>query len=299
MKKINTLVFVLVVLLSACKTESSEKTNQSVDTKKSEAVSNKNKVANNPPASTRQANAPSAPVQLKTESDQLLFLSNIFRKYSSNGKTFTDQISAELQKVDNKDLDFIKKFVFNSTQQSSDLLSDEFLKKPSKEELQQLFKLRHINWNSMSVNGVTTAVIDTFDINSVGNSELVTAYYRLLMNGLQLQRNRDANFKNVSINLNKLDLKTPQEKGIAFYIIADAFSTKYNRFLKRVNFDCKQAKELATEFPTINGKALFNAKPPSFKDFRFVLGNNAPNRSFQDSFTKRFAQASAHFKSCK
>jgi hypothetical protein len=196
-------------------------------------------------------------------------------------------------------LDFVKKFVFNATQQSEELLSEEFLKKPSKEELQRVFKLRHINWNSMSLNGVTTAVIDTLDIDAVNNLELVTAYYRLLMSSLQLPRNQKANFKNVAINLNKLGLENPQEKGIVFYTIVDGFSNKYNRYLGRINDDCKQAKEMVMRFPYVNGKALLAAKPPSFKDFKFTMGNLAKDRSFQESFTKRFAQANAHFKSCK
>jgi len=290
MKKINILFFALVFLLSACKTEPSEQISQQAPadtTKKADPTSNNNK------------KAPAAPVQMKTESDQLLFLSKLFLKYSNNGKANTATINNELSKIDNKNLDFVKNFVFNATHQSERLLSEEFLKKPSKEELQRIYKLRHINWNSMSMTGVSSAVIDTFDINAVNNLELVTAYYRLLMGGLQLPRNPTANFTNTNIDLNKLGLENAKEKGLVFYVISDGFSSNYNRNLRSINNDCKQAKEMAAKFPKINGKPLLKAKAPKFKDFNFMLGNGAKDKSFQDFFTKRFAQASAHFKDCK
>lgn len=236
---------------------------------------------------------------LNVQNNDLLQISKVYLQYKNNGKTNIEIVNTDLAKVNNPKLKFVKEFVFASTQKDETLLSNLFLEKPSKENLRLIYQLRRVNWNSMSMAGVTVAVLDTFDINTVNNEELVTAYYRLLIDGLELARNPKGDFIDFNIELSKLGLKTDREKAIAFYTIADAFSRKYNQETRNNPNDCQKAKAIVAKFPKFGGKALFNAIPPVFEDFNVMIGNGAAGKSFKGFFLSNFEKGVAHYKGCK
>jgi len=275
-------------LLSACGVDSAK-----VNDKSSESASqNTNKST---PPSTRK----DAVLNLNTFEGQLVALSGIYLKYNTNGQSKTDKVKAELAKIDHKDLAKAKNFVFESSQKSSKLLSKSFLQKPTKKELQTIYQLRFINWNSMSTTAVTEAVLDKLDLSKVADTDLLTAYYRLLVGPLATNRTKPDLFRGVNINLNELGFENEKEKGILFYSLASKFANKYNSFSRIKKEDCTKTKEMSRSFPQINGKNIFEATPPKFEDFNFILSNNAPDASFKRIHTASYEKAKAHYLKCK
>jgi hypothetical protein len=283
MKKTMYFLFALSIMLSACKPEpktttATEKANPAVETV---TVSN--------PANTKPSQGPNS---------DLLTLSKIYLQYKNNGVGQAEKVSAALAEVKNPEMEFVKQFVYECTQQSPKLLSLEFMRKPSKENLQRIFKLRRVNWNSMSMTGVTTVVLDTFNIDRINNEELLTAYYRMVVDGVQPYNPSPVDFSQSYIDFDQLQLESKREKAIAFYTTVDGFAQKYNIFV-RSNDNCAKAKELAATFPRINGKVLFAATPPPFEDFKVTIANNSVNKSFKESFVGNFENGRKHYDKCR
>lgn len=231
--------------------------------------------------------------------DDLLALSKIYLKYNTNGSTNPDAVKAALANIKNEELEYVKQFIYEITQQSNNLLSSTFMKKPSKETLQAIYQMRFINWNSMSVEPVTTAVLDKLDMSTVNNEELVSAYYRMLYSGIQMNLNRQITFDNINIDLNKLGLTNNRENAIVFYCGADIFARKYNSSLRSKIINCKTSVDLANTFPKFNGKPFFEATPPPFDDFKITIGNGAKDKSFKTYFVASYDKAVAHFRKCR
>ncbi|HFD32740.1 MAG TPA: hypothetical protein ENJ28_08570 [Gammaproteobacteria bacterium] len=228
--------------------------------------------------------------------NDLLALSRLYLKYQSTGTTHSDELKAALSKIKHEDLSFVKQFVLHATQQSKDLLSHDFLKKPARKDLQHIYLLRRANWNTMSLHGITPAVLDTFEVGAINHNELLTAYYRLLFDGLQLARSRQVDFSNINIDLNKLNLNTAREKAILFYIAAELFSRKFNMQITRKNKEKQAAKNLLATFPKINGQDILEAEAPPLEDFRFMLGNGMRNKSFKEYFSTQYQKAKEYYR---
>lgn len=236
---------------------------------------------------------------LTTFEGQLLTLADIYLKNGSGPKAKLEKINKELEKIDHRNLVHAKSFVFESTQKSPKLLSPTFLKKPSKKNLQTIYQLRFVNWNSMSRTAPTVAILDNLDIQNVSEPDLLTAYYSMLIRPFPTNSTNPSQFSEVNINLNDLGLKSEQEKGILFYYLASKFSGKYNFNGKMHNEDCNKLKALSRSFPRINGKHIFEVTPPKFEDFEFRLSNNFPNDQFLKRYSPTYEKAKAHYLGCK
>ncbi len=282
-------IILIVALLFSCKSDV-ETNNQPTSTPE--------KSSTNTVKSTSQSGA--RPIlKSDTYDGQLLALSRIYLKYNTSGINKSDEIRKELEKVTHKDLEKTKNLIFDITQRSNNLLSKTYLQKPSKKELQALYQIRFINWNSMSLVPVTEAVLKKLDLENVSEADLLTAYYRMLVSPLGSNTMQQDPFRGVNIDLNKLGLSNEQEKGILFYSIAAKFSTKYSRYARSQKDNCTKTKEMSRSFPHINGKNIFEATPPKFKDFEFVMSNNFPTASFSEIHIPSYEKAKKHYLDCK
>ncbi|MFK7809659.1 MAG: hypothetical protein AB8F74_17775 [Saprospiraceae bacterium] len=275
----------LTIIFFACKTD--PKSDSATTTGPSENATTKQQ----PDPTT-----PPPPPEINFESDngRLFHLALTYRKYINLGRMKTAEVEAALSQVTSKEMDFVKSFIYATTQMGDDLLTEKFLKKPSKLDLQNIYKMRRVNWNSMDRNGVTVAVIDTFDISTVNNQELVSAYYRLIANGLKISRRDNFDYSKMNIDLDNMGLADKQEKGIALYTLTDPFSRKYND----LGGDCSRSKAFLQKVPKVNGKLLLETNPPKFKDFKFLLGNWSEDKSFKEYFETNFKNAKKHFQGC-
>lgn len=285
MKYISSIILA-IALLSSCGTDA-EKTPSTVK-------------SNSNTASPKSAPAVAPPIiESDTYGGQLVSLSRIYLKYSNNGSAKTNEVKTELTKITHKDLAKAKGFIFELTQRSSKLLSNTYLRKPTKKELQAIYQFRFINWNSMSTSAVTETVLDNLDLEKTSDTDLLTAYYSMLVAPLATNRLQADVFGAVDINLNELGLENEKEKGIVFYKIASKFARKYELYARSQKDNCNKTKQMSRSFPKINGKSIFEVTPPSFKDFNFVMSNNRPNASFNKMHSPSFEKAKAHYLGCK
>jgi len=248
---------------------------------------------NNNPATQRQV------IDSDTYGGQIVRLSRIYLKYSNNARSKTDEIRSALTKVTHKDLAKVKDFVFESTQKSDKLLSKRFLQKPSKEELISFYKLRFINWNSMSREPLSEKVLEQLDITTVTYDNMLTAYYRLLMFPLVTNMKIPDTYQKIDINPNQLRLKNEKERGIFFYSIAEKFAIKYNQLVRRNNIGCNEAKKVIQTFPTFNGQNLFEVKLYQFEEFNFTLSNNYSSVGFLKHQEAIYNKARLEHEKCK
>lgn len=236
---------------------------------------------------------------LTTFEGQLLTLAEIYLKSNSGGTVKIEEIKTKLEKIDHQNLVNAKNFVLESSQKSNKLLSSKFLKKPSKKNLQTIYQIRFVNWNSMSRTPPTVAILDKLDINKVSDTDLLTAYYSMLASPFGRQITKPEPFQEVNINLNDLGLNSEKEKGILFYNLASKFAGKYNLYAKPQPNECNKLKEMSRSFPRINGKNIFEATPPKFEDFKFRMSNNIPDDQFLKRYSPTYEQAKAHYLGCK
>ncbi len=287
MKYISSIILAVTVLFS-CGTETEKAHSDTPSTVKS---------------NTNTAKTTSSAARPILESDsyggQLVSLSRIYLKYSNIGSTKTNEVKTELTKITHKDLAKAKSFIFELTQRSSKLLSNTYLRKPTKKELQAIYQFRFINWNSMSTKAVTEAVLDNLDLEKTSDTDLLTAYYSMLVAPLAANRSQADVFREYNINLNELGLENDKEKGIVFYKIASKFARKYELYARSQKDNCNKTKEMSRSFPKINGKNIFEATPPQFEDFNFIMSNNMPNASFNKMHSPSYEKAKAHYLGCK
>ncbi len=230
---------------------------------------------------------------------EVVSLAGIYLKYLNKGVVEKENVAKELNAINQPEIDFLKSFVKNTTTQSSNLLTDEFLKRPDNETLKEVYALRHVTWNSMSVNGVTEAVLDTFDFNTVSESDLLVAYYRIIFESLTRSRTQINDYSKYNVDINKLGLKNDQEKAIVFYTGANAFANKYNYYMYSVQNDCNKGKKMHRSFPKYRKVQWLTAQVPAYSDFTFKYSNNLPNASFTKIYSQRLEKAKQQLKDCK
>ena len=230
---------------------------------------------------------------------EVVSLAGIFLTYMNKGVVEKENVAKELSAYNQPELDFLKSFVNNTCTQSENLLTDKFLKRPDNETLKNIYALRHVTWNSMSVTGVSEAVLDTFDFNTVSEADLLTAYYRIIFESLTRNRTNIVDYSKYNIDINKLGLKNDQEKAIVFHTGAHAFANKYNYYMYSVQNDCAKGKQILKSFPSYRNGQWINAEPPATRDFKFTYSNNMKDASFTDIFTQRVAKAKQQIEDCK
>lgn len=228
--------------------------------------------------------------------------SNLVTEYDKDYVTYIKQKWEKTSNIDveNPKFQFQKSFQKTLLNKDESILSNEFLKKPSKNDLLAHYIDNKLQWNSFNrgTEKKTTEEVINGTINeSPTENEMLAFYYKSIFSHiLNNQRNIEPYEKN--IELVKLNLD-PTQQTILFLSAMKMLGTQvYGYSNTRFPENCHRQHEFLKKIPKFNGKAFYEFDLKEYQDFKLKIDKRFPKQSFKDNYEPEFYKAIKGYEKC-
>jgi hypothetical protein len=185
-------------------------------------------------------------------------------------------------KFDNTELSFAARFVKEAITSKNKILSTEFLKRPSDQDLKNIYIIEQINHNiRMEKPEDNNELIRDLSKKDIPSQILLDYYYSMLCIS-DGNKNQPFDLSNVNINLNALELKDDTEKAILFLEIMKGCGKQiwgYMNVVKPPNY--KLAMEYVNKYPKFNSLPYYQFLDLNFQDFKTNITSEKKMESFK------------------
>jgi hypothetical protein len=202
-------------------------------------------------------------------------------------------------KYDNSDLSNAAKFVKETITPKNKILSEEFLKRPSDQDLKNIYIIEQINYNIRKEKPRdNNELIQEIIKKNIPSQTLIDNYYSMLCisNG---NKNQPFDLSNVNINLNTLELKDDTEKAILFLVMMEQCGTQiwgYMNVVKPPKFTL--ALEYIKKYPKFNSLPYYQFFDLNFQDFKTNITSENKMESFKKYYINKYYETLLNHLTC-
>ncbi|WP_026775764.1 hypothetical protein [Polaribacter sp. Hel_I_88] len=203
-----------------------------------------------------------------------------------------------------KELKQIKSFFEEFFKKENQILTNEFLKKPSENTLVGHYLHKKLKWNSFNgphvgIKKLKNKKVIKNELKNLPNEKELLAHYYLSIFSDVLNKQRPMNLASTNIDLEKLNLEDNTEKSILIlcamrHIGSQVGSYSTTKFPK----NCFRAKEYEENMPKFNGKPFFKYELLDFKDFEIEVDKRYPKMSFLKRYLPAFEISKKEYLKC-
>lgn len=200
-----------------------------------------------------------------------------------------ETVLANLDKYDNTELSFVSNFIQETIRPNSNVLSDEFLKRPSDNDLKLIYIVREVDLNVRKekpkdnnelVNDLLKKEVDT--------RELIDNYYSILFAAYG-NKVKPYDLSETDFQLNNYGLKDETEKGIFFLVsmrLNGLMIFGYMNIVKPPNYE--KAYDEINKYPTYNGSPYFQFSDLNFPDFKMKIESDGKPESYKRYYIDKY-----------
>jgi hypothetical protein len=220
--------------------------------------------------------------------DGLIELGKVYKQFMFRNNP-PEAVIASLEKYDNTELSFAAKFIKETIKSNSNILSDEFLKRPGDIDLKFIYIVRQVNLNAIKEKPKDNSeLVNDLLEKEVATPELVDNYYSLLFTAYG-NKVRPYDLSKVDFQLNNYGLKDETEKGIFFLVsmrLNGLMIFGYMNIVKPPNYE--KAFELISKFPMYNGSPYFQFTDLNFPDFKIKIESEGKPESYKGYYINKY-----------
>ncbi|RNC85665.1 MAG: hypothetical protein ED557_02520 [Balneola sp.] len=190
--------------------------------------------------------------------------------YSSNVNASGEELSESLESLRGPELDKLINTLIAVGSADENLLTKEFLSKPSFKELKYWYVLREIHYNNLSEDPEKRSSIQVAEQTleeDLDSRWLLSNYYYRIRGGIAKLFNEN-DLRNYNIELDTYGLQSETEKAILFFEIVEALTGRFQVLQMMNNHD--KVLEFADKLPSFNGKPYYEYTSFSFADFEWI-----------------------------
>lgn len=229
--------------------------------------------------------------QDQTELDNLVKLGELYsNNVNATGKDFKKQAN----KLRTPGLQHIIDALIAVGKGDEILITEEFLSKPSEQELKYWYVLRNIHYNNLTENGQPEPNIEIAKktlSQDIDSRWLLDNYYYRINSGIAKLFNK-GNLSKYDLDLDSYGLDNETEKAIFFLAISNSLIQRFRVLQMMKNND--KLFEFASRLPTFNGNPYFEYTEFDFEDFDWVGYDKT--KSYKSRHLKDlFLALNAHF----
>lgn len=214
--------------------------------------------------------------------------------YSRNVNATGDDFKIEVEKLSTPGLRHMIDALIAVGNGDKKLLTEEFLSKPSVQELKYWYVLRAIHYNNRSENSATRPneiIAKEILEKEIDSRWLLDNYYYRIRGGIAKLFN-DTDLSNCNIDLDIYGLANDTEKSILFFAISNSLTQRFRVLQMMNNYD--KLLEFAAKLPTFNGKSYYEYTSFDFEDFEWIGYDKT--ESYKDSHLgPLFLALNSHF----
>jgi len=194
--------------------------------------------------------------------------------------------------------DFIKEFKSKLKTEDGSILSNDFLKKPTIDNLIALYLDTRLRWNSFKNGNRKKSISEVVDLvvnNLPSENEMLLTYYNNIF-GHILNTQNTIPSEGIDINFEQLGLNLIESVILflsAMYYLGDQVNS-YSEWIS----NHPQGLEFSKKIPTFNGKKYFEIEIPEFDDFILTHHEYFNNVSFKKSYIPKLEIAKEGYRNC-
>jgi hypothetical protein len=224
----------------------------------------------------------------QAKQSDLVLLAEAYHKYHHTNN-IDNSIFEKIDKISSPELEEEKEFIAELIKPNNDILNVKFLTKPDLKTLENLFIIRALNYNMFAENPIATKkVIEKVKSDQISYQEMLSAYYNMIF-GVLINKHENLDLSNVSFDLNNLNLKTKQERGIFFLTSMERFGSDIWGYMTIPEpTDYNSAKEVINRYPKYNGEEYYKYNDFDFSDFLITVDIRKPKVSYKDYYLKKY-----------
>jgi hypothetical protein len=200
-----------------------------------------------------------------------------------------DKVLGSLDKYDNTELAFVADFIQETIRQSSNILSDKFLNRPTDKDLKQIYIVRQINFNVRKENPIdNNELIETLNKKDITTQELVDNYYSMVFAAYG-NKVDPYDLSKTDFQLNNYGLKDDTEKGIFFLEsmrLNGLLIFGYMNIVKPPNYS--KALEYINKYPKYNSSPYYQFIDLNFPDFKINIESETKQQSYKEYYIDKY-----------
>jgi hypothetical protein len=226
----------------------------------------------------------------QTRNEELIFLAEAFHQYHSTPEV-DPEIFKRIDQIKSSQLQEAKEFIAEIIKPKNKILDQRFLTKPSAENLKILFTIIYVNYNMFAEKPIdNNLVIKKIDEDKIDENEMLAKYYSTIFGSL-VNKNRDIDLSQTNFDLENLNLKSAQEKGIFFLTSMERFGSDIWGYMNIANPpNYKKALLFIKRYPKYNNNPYYAYNDFKFEDFNLTIDIRNPKSSFKDYYLKKYFQ---------
>ena len=228
-------------------------------------------------------------------------LISIAKIYRSNHFSNTPAASVfdKLKSMESEDLKTSTRFISELIKSNNSIATKEYLTKPDRSTLENLFIIRSINWNLANEDPIDNdKLIDSLRNSNTDYLELLACYYDMIFVSVG-NKNRPLNMSQVSINLDEYNLENDTEKGILFLVSMNTFGTYIWGYMNIVNPpNYKEAMKVINSYPLYNNEPYYQYQYLNFPDFNLTIDIREPKKSFKEYYINKYLNTLLYHSLC-
>jgi len=202
---------------------------------------------------------------------------------------------------ENPKFKFQESFRKTLSKRDESILSDEFLVKPSSNDLFAHYIDNKLQWNSFNQGNdkkTTEEVIQATINESPTENEMLAFYYKsIFAHILNNQRNIEPYEKN--IELGKLNLNKTQQTILFLCAMKMIGGQVYSYSNARFPENCHRQHTFMKKIPSFNGMKFYEYSLMEYQDFVLKVDKRYPKQSFKDNYEAHFYEALEGYEKCK
>jgi hypothetical protein len=220
--------------------------------------------------------------------DGLIELGKSYRQFMFRNNP-PDKVLGSLDKYDNTELAFVADFIQETIRQSSNILSDKFLNRPTDKDLKQIYIVRQINFNVRKENPIdNNELIETLNKKDITTQELVDNYYSMVFAAYG-NKVDPYDLSKTDFQLNNYGLKDDTEKGIFFLEsmrLNGLLIFGYMNIVKPPNYS--KALEYINKYPKYNSSPYYQFIDLNFPDFKINIESETKQQSYKEYYIDKY-----------
>lgn len=220
--------------------------------------------------------------------DGLIELGKSYRQFMFRNNP-PDKVLGSLDKYDNTELAFVADFIQETIRQSSNILSDKFLNRPTDKDLKQIYIVRQINLNVRKENPIdNNELIETLNKKDITTQELVDNYYSMVFAAYG-NKVDPYDLSKTDFQLNNYGLKDDTEKGIFFLEsmrLNGLLIFGYMNIVKPPNYS--KALEYINKYPKYNSSPYYQFIDLNFPDFKINIESETKQQSYKEYYIDKY-----------
>ena len=221
-------------------------------------------------------------------------------------KDYVDYVKQKWEKtnivdVENPKFNFQESFRKTLSKRDESILSNDFLVKPSSNDLLAHYIDNKLQWNSFNRGNdkkKTKEVIQATLSESPTENEMLAFYYKsIFAHILNNQRNIEPYEKN--IELGKLNLNETQQTILFLSAMKMLGGQIYSYSNARFPENCHRQHTFMKKIPSFNGMEFYEYSLTDYQDFKLKVDKRYPKQSFKENYEPDFYQAIEGYEKCK